>query len=351
MIKSIAVTIGDKLHPIQGGGALRTLKAAKEFSSRGYNVKVFGPSEKNEINGLQVENITQASQEKSMFKSSAKLMYELFFKLVKNRKNIDLVFSHNIAAAIPSLLFCKIFSKRFVYDMTDLQTEYFKENKKGIVWKQVVNALTLLEYTTIRLSPKVIVVSRAMKDVLVKKGIKPDNINVVYDGAEIKEFSTSKKKKDHITIIHHGGISPHDGVTLIPKAAKYILQELPDVKFHILGSGKDLDNVKKLVEEYGLGQSFTFTGWLPYEKMKEYLKEADIGLITRTNTVANNTILTLKLLEYWASGTAAVAPCLSGIAEVSRDGDDVMLFKAEDEKALASSISQLIKDKKLLKRL
>lgn len=347
----VVLTVEDPISPTRGGGAFRILSTGKEFRKRGHDVKFYAHSNKSIICGIPVESIPVASQTKSIFGSTANLMIILFYKLVKNRRNIDLVFAHNIAAAIPALVFCRLFRKKFVYDMTDIQTEYFLENKPGKVWKQIVKGLVALEYFVIKLSPRVIVVTEAMREVLIKNGVDRNKISVVYDGVDIDEFSSKKEKKDFIKIVHHGGICPHDGVPLIPKAAKHVLAKCPDTKFYILAEGIDMHNVKRSVAESNVGNSFVFTGWVSYEDMKEHLRTSDIGLIARTDIQPNNTVITLKLLDYWASGNAVVAPRLRGISEVSTHGKDILLFEPGNEKSLADAIIKLIEDKKLLKRL
>ena len=350
-MKNIAVAIGDRISPIKGGGALRVIKTAQALARKGHNVTFYAPADKQEVEGMRVENIPVASQERSMILSSAKMILSLFSKLAKNRNNIDIVFAHNVAAAIPAIAFCRIFRKKLVYDVTDLQTEYFLENKKSFAWQQMVKMLIRLEYMTYNMAPKLIAVSEAMKERMAESGAKADKIGVVYDGAELKELGMKKEDKEHITVIHHGGLCPHDGATLIPQAAKYVLEKHPKTRFCIVGAGAELEKIKALAKQSNIEHAFEFTGWLPYDKMKEYLRKADIGLVTRTNTKANNTILTLKLLEYWASGTAAVASRLKGMQEISKDEENIIFFEPENEKSLAEAIVKLADDRKLLKKL
>jgi len=348
---NIAVAIGDRISPIKGGGALRVIRTAKALTKKGHNLTFYAPSDKQEVEGIRTENIPVASQERSMIFSSAEMILSLFSKLTKDRKNIDLVFAHNVAAAIPAIAFCRIFNKKLVYDVTDLQTEYFLQNKKSLPWQQIVKMLIKLEYLTYKLAPKLIVVSEAMKGRMTSKGVDAEKISVVYDGADLKEFNPNKKDNDPLRVIHHGGLCSHDGATLIPKAARYVLEKHPDIKFCIVGAGAELEKIKELAKQNKTEHAFEFTGWMPYDKMKEYLGKADIGLVTRTNTEANNTILTLKLLEYWASGTAAVASRLKGMQEISKDGENIIFFEPENEKSLADAIIKLAEDRKMLKRL
>jgi len=221
------------------------------------------------------------------------------------------------------------------------------KQKKGFF----INLLNKIEYFSFKLGDKVIVVSRIMKYILIENGVNKNRIFVVYDGCETGNFSDKKEKRNYLGIIHHGGIDTQDGVHYIAEAAPLVVDKFKNVKFFIVGSGVELDRVKKIVEQSKMNDYFVFTGWKPYSEMKDYLRKADIGLITRPNTLPNNTILTLKLLEYWASGTAVISSRLQAIEEVGEDKKNILFFKPDDFKDLAKKILFLINDVQLLEKM
>ena len=337
----ILVTTQDIVSPIRGGGGLRTRKTAREFARRGNEVIMLAPSDKNIIEDIHVEPLPQLSKEKSQMISSLYFMFDLTFKLFKSCRNVDVIFAHNSIAGIPSVVFGKIFGKKIVLDITDVHTEYLIVPQKSFLNKLILLIAMKIEYMGFKLADKVIVVSNVMKDLLIEKGVNPNKIFVVYDGVEVENFSMQKEEKNHHVIIHHGGVDPQDGVEYIAEAAPVILKEYPSTRFYVLGSGTCLEDVKKRVDEYGVSDSFVFTGWRPYKEMKNYLSKADIGLITRPNTLPNNLVLTLKLLEYWASGTVVVSSRLTGIEEVSDEGQDILFFEPDNSKDLAEKIVYL----------
>lgn len=344
-MKRILVVTHDLVSPIRGGGGLRTIKTAFELKKRGYNVKVIAPSDRKVIDGISIEQMPQVSKDRFVF-DSLWFMFVLKLRLLKNIK-YDTIFVHNSVAGIPCSFFSKVFFKRLIYDATDIHTEYLKVSKKGIF----IGLLNKIEYLSFKFGNKVIVVSEAMKELLVRHGVNGDKIAVVYDGCELDNFSAEKEKRKYIGIIHHGGIDKQDGVPYIAEAASLVVQKHKNVRFFIVGAGVELENVRKIVDENNLGKYFVFTGWKPYSEMKNYLKKADIGLITRPGTLPNNTILTLKLLEYWATGTAVVSSRLKAIEEVSEEKKDILFFEPDNYKDLAQKIIFLINDKKLLEKM
>ena len=344
-MNKVLVVTHDAVSPIKGGGGLRTIKTAFEFRKRGYKVKVIAPSDKKVIDGVKVEQMPHISKDR-FFVSSLYFTAILIFKLIRNI-NYNLIFVHNSVAGIPSGFYSRLFFKKMIYDTTDIHTEYMKMNKKGFF----INLLNRIEYFSFRLGDKVIVVSEVMKDILMEHGVKRDKIFVVYDGCEINNFSPKKEKTGYTGIIHHGGIDKQDGVLYIAEAAALVIRKHKKVKFFIVGAGVELDKVKEAVDENNLNKYFVFTGWKPYSEMKNYLSKADIGLITRPDTLPNNTILTLKLLEYWASGTAVISSRLKAIQKVSKENDDILFFEPDNHEDLARKIIFLIENKRLLEKM
>ena len=53
--------------------------------------------------------------------------------------------------------------------------------------------------------------------------------------------------------------------------------------------------------------------------MGEIFKDYYIGVIPRPDSAFNHLVITLKLLEYWASGTVVIAARLRGIEEVAKE--------------------------------
>jgi len=347
-MSNIIVTIHDSLSPIRGGGGLRTLKTALEFKKRGHNVRIFAPSNTTIIEGIPVECLNAPIKEK-MFSTTLKFNLYLLLKLIKNRNKIDIIFCHNAIAGILCTFFSKVFGKKIILDVTDIHTEYLLSAKKNVLKRLPLMFFRKLEYWSFKKADTLIVVSKAMRDLIVKNGVKRDHIYVVYDGVDVSDFDTKKERKNHISIIHHGGIDAQDGVHYIPMAAKKILKKHPKTKFLIVGGGSRLEQVKAVAKKERVLDSFIFYGWRPYSEMRKFLKKADIGLITRPNTLPNNTILTLKLLEYWASATASVVPKLNAIMEVSSDKEDALFYEPNNYEDLADKVCYLIDHKNLLR--
>ena len=348
---TILVTTHDHLSPIYGGGALRTIKVAKEFQNRGHRVIILGVSDKSEIEGIVVHPLPAPLRHRSRLRSTLIYGIVLFLKTLFLINKVDVFFAHNAIVGPFTFPLSRIFRKKYIFDVTDIHGEYLRVCDKDFLEKIVTPFIVFFEILMLKLSDKVIVVTNAMRDFLIKRGVKAEKISVVYDGAEVDNFTPLQKREKGQTIIHLGSVDRQDGVHLLVGAAPFVLKKYPGAKFYMVGDGRELLRVKKLAIELGVHNSFVFTGYLPYQKVREYLEKSSIGISPRPDLLPNNLVTTLQILEYWASGIAVISSHLKGIAEISHNNEDILFFRPGDCKDLAEKIIYLLDNPKRIEEL
>jgi glycosyltransferase involved in cell wall biosynthesis len=200
---------------------------------------------------------------------------------------------------------------------------------------------------------KILVVSNALKGFLIKGGISSEKISVVGEGVDIRRFSTQidvSEIKDLYdlwnkpVVMFHGAIEPYQGVEDIVKAAPIILRKIPNAKFVIVGSGSAVSKIKKLVAQLSLNESFIFTGWVSEGDLPKLIASCDVGVIPRPSGLANDMVITGKLLQYWASGKPIVASRLKAISESVEDGKSGLLYTPGDFRELAEKVLVLLEN-------
>jgi len=347
----ILITVHDSISPITGGGAIRTIKIAEELKKRGHNVIFLAPSEKREIAGIRVIFLPNVSKKKLLL-STIWFNIVLFFNLLilVLKFNFDMVFSHNIVSGFLCFVFCKILGKRFIFDITDIHSEYLKYSKTGRKLGVLISIFNFIEYFTAKHSFKVIAVTNVMKNFLIEKGVPEKKIRVIYDGVEISDYTT-EKETDVPNIIHIGDVERAEGIETIIRAVPLVLKEKEDIKFYFIGDGADYEEMKELSKVLNVDKNCIFTGKVEYSKVKDYFKKAHISIIGRPATPPNNTVITLKLLESWASGTACISTRLKGIEEVATEGKDILFFNFNSSEDLKDKIVYLSRNSIILKKM
>ncbi|MDP8253403.1 MAG: glycosyltransferase family 4 protein [Candidatus Kaelpia aquatica] len=344
----IIVSTHDSLAPLKGGGAIRTLRVAREFKRRGHDVVIVAPTDAvSKIEDMSVEWLHPPRKQRSQILSSIKFNIRLMRKFLWLVEDADIFFIHNTISAVTIPFLKMFFSFKFVLDITDIHAEYLPIGSRNILERIISPYLIRYEYWIISYAEAIIVATHAMKDLLIKRSIAQERIKVIYDGVDAADFNKEKDIGANKNIIHLGAIDRQHGVDLIVKAAAKVIQEDNDVRFLFIGGGREFKYIKGLAKELGLKKYCFFSGILEHSEVIQYLKKASIGIIPRKDYLPNRIVTTLKIYEYWASATAVIASSLKGLREIAEDHREVIFFQPGDSDDLANKITLVLNDSAL----
>lgn len=166
-------------------------------------------------------------------------------------------------------------------------------------------------------------ISKFLQEFALVQGVKKQ-IEIIPNGVDLKlffsdcpeaELENLKKQLGKAAgdkfIIHTGRLTAKNALDDIIKALKY----LPDnVKFLSLGNGEELEKLKSLAEETGVGQRVIFLNQLEHGQMVKYLKISDIFVRPSLSEGLGN-----SFLEAMAAGLPVIATPVGGIVDFLRD--------------------------------
>jgi glycosyltransferase involved in cell wall biosynthesis len=108
----------------------------------------------------------------------------------------------------------------------------------------------------------------------------------------------------------------------------------------------ELQNLKALADQVGVGHLTTFLGALPYENVPDVLRKMDIfAAPSRVESFG------VAVVEACACGLPVAVADVGGLPEVVVPGETGLIFRGEDVDALARSLEQLITQPALRERL
>lgn len=115
----------------------------------------------------------------------------------------------------------------------------------------------------------------------------------------------------------------------------------------VVGDGPVRGELEQLAADLSLHGRVRFTGVINRDRVPEHVAAFDIALQPAVVPYASP----LKLFEYLALGKAVIAPRQPNIEEVLADGDNALLFDANQPGAFEQSLTRLCADEALRKQL
>ena len=247
--------------------------------------------------------------------------------------------------------FFRLFGKPFIFDHHDINPELYeaKFGKRGFFHK----LLSMFERWTFRTADVSIATNATFKRIAIERGgMNPDKVFIVRSIPDLKRFRrvepNTELRKGRKTLLGYVGImGAQDGVDLLVEAMADIVhrQGRTDVQCAIVGSGTELDSLKKLAAERKVEDFVTFTGFRSGEQLLASFSAFDVGVIPDPKNVYNDKISMNKVFEYMTLGIPFVAFDLD---ETRRTAGDAGLYADGNcPKQLASKLLQLADDRSL----
>ncbi|MEG0314782.1 MAG: glycosyltransferase family 4 protein [Erysipelotrichaceae bacterium] len=240
---------------------------------------------------------------------------------------------------------------KLVISCLDIWPESLKSygiNENSFIYKQIGKFSSYLY----RKCDKILVSSNGFTDYLVTEcKVKRENISFLANHAENEylTYSNAIHSRDKVKFLFAGNIGKAQNLQVIIKALSVVKpSSLNRIEVGILGDGSYMKELKKLVIENKLENSFKFYGRKPLSKIKKYYEDADVFLLTlEGGTFVSNTI-PAKLQGYMGAGRP-IAGCINGGSmDIIKEAKCGLCAEADDYKGLAEIFEKYICDSSLL---
>lgn len=217
----------------------------------------------------------------------------------------------------PDLIFLvalqfKLLGKKFLFDHHDINPEFFeaKFGKRGFFWRLLIAA----EWATFKLADVVVSTNESYREIALSRGgRKSEDVFVVRSGPDLtrvkKTSSNDVYKNGRKFLVGYVGVMGEpEGIDLLLEAVKYIIDHMKreDIQFVLIGSGPQLEALKKMSENMLLQKYVTFTGRAPDHVLFEVLSTSDLCVNPDRVNLVNDKSTMNKILEYMAFGKAIV---------------------------------------------
>ncbi|MDY6916305.1 MAG: glycosyltransferase family 4 protein [Candidatus Cloacimonadota bacterium] len=210
----------------------------------------------------------------------------------------------------------------------------------------------------IRNAKTVLVVTNEAKDYYIKQlSLKDDNIHVISNFIDLKEFSNFKldlgivgKCKDKFSVVYLGDTGSRRGTIDILKVANVMRDKNNDIEFIIIGTSKIQKKLHNLVKKWDL-KNVRLNGWLPLSVAYSYLIAAKVGICPLHRNIHHDTTYANKIFHYMAAKLPVLVSDCEAQAKVVRKEDCGLVFEAENVEDMKEKIMHFYLNPQDIKRM
>lgn len=276
----------------------------------------------------------------------------LLFQLAAVRKRLkagsyDLIHAHWV---IPQGLVCALANRFFNRKSTPILC-----TSHGADLYSLNNFLCeKLKRWTIKESAFLTVVSRAMLNDYLERGIDKSKLTVISMGVDLKSLfvpaSGIKRLKNRIIFV--GRMVEKKGVPNLIEAMKIVAASNPDIELLLVGDGPLRKAIAVQVEDSGLTKNIVFNGAIGNDRLPALYSTASVAVVPSIiDRQGNQEGLGLVMVEAMGCGCAVVASSLEPIKDVIVDGVTGLLSTPGNSRELAEKILLLLTDPALCRRI
>lgn len=184
----------------------------------------------------------------------------------------------------------------------------------------------------------------------IQKRVKNNKNKVKYLPQYAEEFYKPVERKpvpeipndDSFKIIFTGNIGKAQGLEILPKTAK-LLKSKENVKFVIVGDGRDKDNFLKQIADNGVQDMFIMIDRQPPERIPEMLAACDAAFISFMPDPLFEKTIPAKLQSYMACGMPIIAAASGETKRIIEEAECGLCSQIGNEHDLSNNVRKLTK--------
>jgi glycosyltransferase involved in cell wall biosynthesis len=197
---------------------------------------------------------------------------------------------------------------------------------------------------------RIITISRAVRDQLVRDGLEPSQLVVVHSAVDPSAAAEGTDLRTHLGLSQTGQLAltlgaltqEKDHLTLVRAAAR-LVQDLPGLHWAIVGEGPLRGRLRQEIARLGVEDRVHLVGHL--DDPHRALQGADVFVLSSTSEGLGSAVLAAM-----ARGVPVVATRVGGVPDVLGSGAGV-LVEPGNPAELATTVHRVLGDQELRRRL
>ena len=259
------------------------------------------------------------------------------------KSDFDAVFVNQLSPVMMSragVHYCKKHRKKLVLYCLDLWPESLAAG--GILKGSPIFALfKRVSQKIYRCADKIAITSKSFSKYFAENfGIHDTTYMPQYAESLFSDDACRKEPDEYIDLMFAGNVGVAQSVETIIHAAK-LTEDVPNLRWHIVGEGTTLKDMVLLAEKFGLNRVI-FHGRKPVEEMPRYYAMADAMLVTMKADPVFSLTLPGKIQSYMAAGKPILAAADGETLRVIEDADCGFACGSEDAERLAECVRAFV---------
>lgn len=274
----------------------------------------------------------------------------LFWKTF-TRLKADLVFSFEVSPMTQVLVGCWYAKRRKIPHYLYVQ-DLWPENVEivtGIHSKAVLNPIGKMVNRIYKNCDLIFATSESFVTEIQKR-VFDDKSKVKYWPQYAEEFYRPTETRipeladDAFKIIFTGNIGQAQGLDILPRTAKLLKEKAQNVKFVIVGDGREKDALVEDIKLHGVEDMFTLIPRKPAEEIPAYLCSCQAAFVSFMDNELFAKTIPAKLQSYMACGMPIIAAATGETERIVKEADCGVSAKIGDAEDLARAVSELIRE-------
>ena len=205
-------------------------------------------------------------------------------------------------------------------------------------------------------SVRTICCSNYMRDEVVRIFELPeDKVTVIPNGIEYQMFEVDPDRErirrqfiapDSRMVFFVGRLVYEKGVQTVIEAMPMVLEEIPDLRFLVAGTGPHARALQAMIEELGLGHKIKMLGFVEADILAKFYKCADLTVVPSLYEPFG-----MVVLEAMVAGSPVIVADTGGLKEIVVHEETGLCFKPGNPESLAQAMIRVLKDPELAQRL
>lgn len=274
-----------------------------------------------------------------------------FFWKTFTKLKADLVFSFEVSPMTQVLVGCWYAKRRKIPHYLYVQ-DLWPENVEivtGIHSKAVLNPIGKMVNRIYKNCDLIFATSESFVTEIQKR-VFDDKSKVKYWPQYAEEFYRPTETRipeladDAFKIIFTGNIGQAQGLDILPRTAKLLKEKAQNVKFVIVGDGREKDALVEDIKLHGVEDMFTMIPRKPAEEIPAYLCSCQAAFVSFMDNELFAKTIPAKLQSYMACGMPIIAAATGETERIVKEADCGVSAKIGDAEDLARAVSELIRE-------